>query len=96
MLPIMIGFFFSFYVITNPSTTLSRVVSLLPPFTPLVMLARINVLRPPFWEILLSIVLLIVGTAALVWIAAKIFRFALLMHGKRPDIGTVVRLLRAA
>lgn len=96
MLPIMIGFFFTFYVITNPSATLSRVMSLLPPFTPLVMLARINVLRPPFWEILLSIVLLIAGAAALVWLAAKIFRFALLMHGKRPDIGTVVRLLRAA
>jgi len=96
MLPIMIGFFFTFYVITNPSTTLSRVVSLLPPFTPLVMLARINVLRPPFWEILLSIVLLIAGAAALVFVAAKIFRFALLMHGKRPDVRTIVRLLRAA
>lgn len=96
MMPLMIGFFLTFYVITNPSTTLARVASMLPPFTPLVMLARINVLRPPFWEIALSIALLVLGAAALVWLSAKIFRFALLMHGKRPTVGTVIRLMRAS
>lgn len=96
MMPLMIGFFLTFYVITNPGTTLARVASMIPPFTPLVMLARINVLRPPFWEIALSIVLLVLGAAVMVWVAAKVFRFALLMHGKRPTLGTIFRLLRAA
>ena len=95
-MPVMLSFFFVFYVITNPGSTITRVVSLFPPATPLVMLARINVLRPPLWEIWLGILLMALATAAAVWLAAKIFRFTLLMTGKRPSIGTVWRLLRAA
>jgi ABC-2 type transport system permease protein len=96
MLPVMMSFFFVFYVITNPASTMTRIVSLFPPATPLVMLARINVLRPPLWEIWLSILLLMLTTALAVWVSAKIFRFTLLMQGKRPSIGTVIRLFRAA
>ena len=95
-MPVMLSFFFVFYVITNPGSTITRVVSLFPPATPLVMLARINVLRPPLWEIWLGITLMALATAALIWLAAKIFRFTLLMTGKRPSLGTVWRLLRAA
>jgi len=95
-MPVMLSFFFVFYVITNPGSTITRIVSLFPPATPLVMLARINVLRPPLWEIWLGILLMTLATAVAVWLAAKIFRFTLLMTGKRPSIGTIVRLLRAA
>jgi ABC-2 type transport system permease protein len=95
-MPVMLSFFFVFYVVTNPGSTITRVVSLFPPATPLVMLARINVLRPPLWEIWLGITLMALATAALIWLAAKIFRFTLLMTGKRPSLGTVWRLLRAA
>ncbi|NKB88704.1 MAG: ABC transporter permease subunit [Acidobacteria bacterium] len=96
MMPVMLSFFFVFYVITNPAATISRIVSLFPPATPLVMLARINVLRPPLWEIWLGIGLLVLATIAAVWVSAKVFRFTLLMSGKRPSIGTMVRMFRAA
>jgi len=95
-MPVILSLFFVFYVITNPGSTMARIVSFFPPATPLVMLARINVLRPPLWEIWLSILLLVLTTAAAVWLAAKLFRFTLLMTGKRPSIGTVIRLLRVA
>lgn len=95
-MPVMLSFFFVFYVITNPGSTITRIVSFFPPATPLVMLARINVLRPPMWEIWLSILLMATATAGAVWLAAKIFRFTLLMTGKRPSIGTVIRMLRAS
>lgn len=96
MMPVMLSFFFVFYAITNPASTVTRIVSLLPPATPLVMMARVNVLRPPAWEIWLGILLLAAASAVVVWLAAKIFRFTLLMQGKRPSVGTVVRLMRAA
>ncbi len=96
MMPIMMSFFFVFYVITNPATLISRIVSLLPPATPLVMMARINVLRPPLWEIWLGIFLLAAASGVAVWLSGKIFRFTLLMQGKRPTLGTVFRLMRAA
>lgn len=96
VMPMVASLLFVFYAITNPATTITRVVSLFPPATPLVMLARINVLRPPTWEIWLGILLLVAATLALIWVAAKMFRFSLLMSGKRPTFGAIVRLIRAA
>ncbi len=96
MLLLMVAFFGVFFAIPNPDATVTRVLSLIPFFTPLVMLARINVLSPPHWEILLGIILLIVGVLGCFWFCAKIFRFALLLHGKRPTFAEIVRTLRAA
>ena len=84
-----------FYVLTNPSTVATRVLSLLPPFTPLVMLARVNVLPPPLWEVWLGIVLLVLGIVVAGWLAAKILRYALLMHGKRPTMPELLSVMRA-
>ncbi len=95
-MPMVLSLMFVFYAITNPATLVTRLISLFPPATPLVMLARINVLRPPLWEIWLGILLLLAATLALVWVAAKMFRFTLLMSGKRPTFGAIVRLIRAA
>ena len=54
-------------------TAASLVVSLIPLFTPMVMFMRISVLTPPFWQIALSIVL-VLGT---IWLlfrgVAKIY-----------------------
>lgn len=96
MMPLIFSLMFTFYAITNPGTVLTRIASLIPPLTPLVMLARINVLKPPLWEIWLGIGLLVLAIAGAVWLSAKLFRFTLLMQGKRPTFGTVFRLLRAA
>lgn len=95
MLPMIFALFSTFYVISNPGTTAARILSLIPFFTPLVMMARINVLPPPIWEVWLGILLLLVGALTCAWLAAKIFRFALLLHGKRPTIPEVVRLIRS-
>ena len=96
VMPMVISLMFTFYVITNPAATISRIISFIPLATPLVMLARINVLRPPTWEIWASILLLAATSWVVVLLAAKIFRFSLLMQGKRPSLGTVFRLMRAA
>ena len=95
VLPMVVALMSSFYVIANPGTTATRVLSLLPPLTPLVMLARVNVLTPPFWEIWLGIALLALGIVASGWLAAKIFRYALLMHGKRPTLPELMSVIRA-
>ena len=95
MLPLVIAFVSTFYVIFNPGTLATRILSLLPPFTPLVMLARINVLPPPTWEIWLGVALLVAGIVAAGWLSAKIFRYALLMHGKRPTLPELIAVVRA-
>lgn len=93
---LIIGFYFIFYAVANPTSTLSRIVSFIPPWTPLVMFARVNVAPIPTWEVVASIVVLALGTLALVWVAAKVFRVTLLLHGKRPSAAELWRLVRAA
>jgi ABC-2 type transport system permease protein len=95
ILPLIVALFATFYVIFNPSTLVTRVLSLLPPFTPLVMLARVNVLTPPLWEVWLGIGLLALGIFVAGWLSAKIFRYALLMHGKRPTLPDLLSVMRA-
>jgi ABC-2 type transport system permease protein len=82
-------------VTSNPATTMTRVLSLIPFFTPLVMMARVNVLMPPLWEVWLGVALLVATAVAASWVASKIFRYALLMTGKRPTLPELVRVVRA-
>ena len=96
ILPMVVALMSTVYVIANPGTLATRVLSLLPPFTPLVMLARVNVLRPPLWEVWLGIVLLALGIVVAGWVAAKIFRYALLLHGKRPTLPELLSVIRAS
>lgn len=96
MLPMVFALFTSFYVSLNPSTLAAKLLSLFPFFTPLVMLARVNVLMPALWEVWLGIVLLMLSSLGVAWLAAKIFRFALLMQGKRPSFKEIARMIQAA
>ena len=96
ILPMVVALMSTFYVLANPSTVATRVLSLFPPFTPLVMLARVNVLPPPLWKVWLGIVLLALSILVAGWLSAKIFRYALLMHGKRPTLPELLGVLRAS
>lgn len=96
ILPFILAFLGTFYAVMNPSSAATRAMSLFPPFTPLVMLARINVLEPPLWEILLSILLLVLTIGLAVWITSKVFSFALLMYGKRMTFPEMVRMIKQA
>ena len=95
MLPMVVALMAALSVIANPATTMTRVLSLIPFFTPLVMLARVNVLMPPLWEVWSGVAILLATSAAAGWMAAKIFRYALLMTGKRPTLPELMRVVRA-
>ena len=95
ILPMVVALMVAISVISNPATTATRVLSLIPLFTPLVMTARVNVLMPPLWEVWLGIALLAAASIASGWAAAKIFRYALLMTGKRPTLPELIRVVKA-
>ena len=83
-LPIIIPIMFIPNVMSNPDGTLATVLSLIPFFTPILMIARIAATEVPLWQIALSVVLL-AGTFLLcLWVAAKIYRVGILMYGKKP------------
>lgn len=85
-----------FPVINDPDSTLATVASLIPFFAPVIMPVRIAVKMPPLWEVALSYLLTAAAVVALVWLCARIYRVGILMHGKKPTLGEIVRWVRYA
>lgn len=83
-LPIIIPILFIFNVMSNPDGTLAVVLSLIPLFTPILMIVRIAATDVPWWQLGLSVVLLIGTFYGVLLLAAKIYRVGILMYGKKP------------
>ncbi len=81
-------------VLESPGSAFSIGISLVPLFTPMLMLLRLGIPPGPApWEIGLSLVLCVAFTLLCVWGSGKIFRFGLLAQGHRPNLGQVIRWL---
>ena len=81
-------------VMRDPASRLSVVVSLVPFLSPILMIFRIALQTPPFWQIALSLALSIATTIGVVHVAAKIYRVGILMYGKRPSLVELLRWLK--
>jgi ABC-2 type transport system permease protein len=94
MIPLLIAFMFMTMALRDPNAPLVRVFSLIPFFSPILMTVRICIVTPPWWEIALSVLLLVASIGAAMWIAGRIFRVGLLMYGKRPTLPELVKWVR--
>jgi len=86
--------FFLVPIINDPDSTLAVVLSMIPFFTPLLMMLRIAVKMPPLWQILTSYILTAAFVAFLVWVCARIYRVGILMYGKKPTFQELWRWVR--
>lgn len=80
--------------IANPTGPIAVWGSLIPFSSPIVMMARIPYGVPgtvPWWQLGLSMLLLILGFIGTVWFAAKIYRTGILMYGKKPSWGEMLK-----
>jgi ABC-2 type transport system permease protein len=70
--------------------------SLFPPTAPLVMVPRLGMMTAPYpyWQIALSIALLMLSIWAVVWFASRLYRIGILMYGKRATLPEILRWLR--
>lgn len=85
MLPIIIGFFgMTMFVFDDPSGSMSFWLSMIPFTSPIVMMGRIG-FGVPLWELALSITLLIGGFIFTIWLAGRIYRVGILMHGTKVN-----------
>ena len=84
-------------IIMDPNGMLARVLSFVPPTSPMVMILRLSS-GTDIWmvETLLSIILLAASVLGGVWVAARVFRTGILMYGKRPSLREVGRWLKQA
>jgi len=84
-IPIFAGYMLNTKVMQAPDSALSTFVSLFPLTAPINMISRIASTSVPFWQILISIVLMILTFLGTMWLAAKIYRVGILMYGKKPS-----------
>ncbi len=78
-------------MIANPSGTLVTVLSVLPPFAPILMPGRMAMGVAPTWQVLLAVVLAIGAVAAITWLGGKVYSNAVLRTGSRVKLRDVLR-----
>ena len=94
ILPLILGIYVGFFsVVENPHGTVSTIFSIVPLTSPIVMLMRIP-FGVPWWEIVISIVVLIATNFAVLWLSAKIYRVGILMYGKKPTYKEIYKWLK--
>jgi ABC-2 type transport system permease protein len=57
---------------------------------------RMGIAEIPLWELGISVALIIATIIGSLFIVAKIFRTFLLMYGKTPKLGEIIKILRQA
>jgi ABC-type Na+ efflux pump permease subunit len=81
----------------DPNSVFAVTASFIPPINTFVMLLRLtSTSPPPDWQVWITILIGIASVYAALWVAAKVFKVGLLMHGKPPDFRTLVRWVRMA
>ena len=91
---LIIPFVMGIMVTQSPNSPVAVISSFIPLFTPTLMFMRITVSPPPLLQILSSIFLSLGFIAFLAWLGAKIFRVGILMYGKKPSLGEILRWIR--
>ena len=83
-LPIILSIIVMMSAIKNPEGPIAFWFSMIPFTSPIVMMARIP-FGVPYWQLALSMVLLVVTFIGMVWVTGKIYRTGILMNGKKPS-----------
>ena len=97
VMPITFLFIIAFFVVIFSMTsgsvdnTLMKVCSYIPFTSPMAMFTRICMSTVAWYEIAISIAILIVSTIGVGCIAAKIYRVGVLLYGTTPKIGAVIK-----
>jgi ABC-2 type transport system permease protein len=73
-----------------------ELLSLIPFFSPFLMLSRVVAGEATAWEILLSIAILAVTIVGALWLAARVYAAGVLLYGQRPGWRAVWRIVRSS
>ncbi len=96
MMPMILAVIFIVNIFQNPNSNIAVFGSLFPFTAPLVMFARIANQTPPFWQIALSIGLMLATIYVMVWLCGRIYRVGILMYGKKPNLPEILKWIKYA
>ncbi len=92
-IPLILSYVVSISVINNPSGAVAFWFSIIPLTSPIVMMVRIP-FGVPYWQVGLSMGLLILGFIFTTWLASKIYRTGILMYGKKVSYRELAKWIR--
>jgi ABC-2 type transport system permease protein len=100
----VLPFIMGIYVIQEPNSSLVLALSLIPFFTPSLMMMRIIFVAPSMTEYslfsgivgeaILGLLIVCATTVGVIWLTAKVFRVGILMYGKRPTLPEIVKWIK--
>lgn len=92
ILPMIIPMFLIAPVIQDPTGPFATTMSLIPPFTPTMMIMRMaGPVTIPVWQPIVGLIGVALFTIFTVWIGARVFRTAILIQGQKPTFANLFK-----
>ncbi|WP_022834497.1 ABC transporter permease [Salisaeta longa] len=91
MLPLIVPLMMIGVLINDPSSTLAVVMSMVPFFSPILMILRVALVDVPLWQVSGAFVLLMLTFLGAVWVAGRIYRVGIFMYGKKASFKELAR-----
>ena len=92
-MPLIVAIVCSTAMINNPDSGLGIWLSMIPFTSPVSMMIRIP-FGVPYWQVVVSLLILVLTFVFITWIAAKIYRTGILMYGKKPNLKEIWKWLK--
>ncbi len=92
--PVWFSFGILPFLLNDPNSRWVVAASLFPLTSPFVMMPRVGLDMPPFWQFAASIILLILNIWLALWLSSRLYRVGILMYGKRATLPEIFRWLR--
>jgi ABC-2 type transport system permease protein len=96
-MPIIVGIIIMVNSINDPNSSMATWASIIPFTSPIVMMSRVPFgvgTTVPYWQLGLSMLLLIGGFLATTWLAGRIYRTGILLYGKKPTWNEMIKWIR--
>jgi len=91
MIPVLIPMFVMFPLLKDPLSNFSTTLSLIPPFTPMLMIVRqATPVSIPLWQPIVGVVGVLLFTLFTIWLGSRMFRACILMQGSPPKFSNLI------
>ena len=95
-LPLLIPLWCTSLLIAFPDNPIWVILTIFPLTAPVEAIIRLGVSEIPAWELAASIAVLILFIIGILSLTIRVFRAYLLMYGRRPKLGEIIRSIRSA
>jgi len=94
VMPVMLPYLAIVTFLLDPNGTIPTLFSLIPFTSPMAVMMRVGLTTVPTWQIVVSIVGLILTDLLILWASARMFRWGILSYGKTPGLRGLWQVLR--